>query len=220
MIAERVKGHELVSRHDKHCHDGYEIYLYLGNEMALFIHDRNYQLHCHDIALIDRCVYHKTHYCQNDKDRERILIEFDLSALDQLNGFESLIGTLFSLGKLQFSSAEDRCRVEENMLRLCATVSPGGKSPVNRLLAKTQLQELLLNLIGLFERDAVAADRSELNTVEARVAEVARYLNENHRADLRLEDLARRFMSANIHYTTTSKGSPACPLSSTLMPRG
>jgi AraC-like DNA-binding protein len=194
LKVECAQGEHLTSMRDEHRHDCYEIYLFLGREMSQFIQDRNFTLRCHDMALIGRLVYHRTHYTVSDKNRERVLIMFDCKCLKSMGipDADAVLDRLFSLRKVGFSSEDDRRMAEENILRLNAAFENAKTGPA-RLKAKFQLYELLASLLDLHERGLIASCNEELNTAEKRVAAVIRYLNENYAGDHSLEELARIF---------------------------
>lgn len=188
---------------ETHYHTHYEIYYQLSGDRYYFIRDRTYHIKEGTLVWLNREDIHKT-FSAEQSVGERILINFKKAFLSGITDLQ--------VERLLKIFEEDRCVLQLTSLQ---------KKEVEYLLQKMIIENkrekdtfynqlLFSELLSLKKRYINEVSKEELIPISTspkheRVAEVAKYLNENYSRKITLEEVAKAFYISPYYLSRTFK---------------
>ncbi len=188
---------------ETHYHPHYEVYYQLSGDRYYFIKDRTYHIKEGTLVWLNSGDIHKT-FSANQSVGERILINFKKSFLSGISDLQ--------IERLLRTFEEDRCVLE---------LTSAQKREVEQLLEKMMIENkrekdtfynqlLLSELLSLQQRYIDEVSKEEITPISTspkyeRVAEVAKYLNENYSKKITLEEVAKAFYISPYYLSRTFK---------------
>lgn len=187
-----------------HCHDAYEIYFFLGEQMTYFLDKYSLKLRKYDLILVDRYVYHRTFYYK-DYGSERINVIFNNEFLKLISDREAIekLQALFKCPKLTLSDTGMKmklCSLFQNLCDACAQ-----ENSISQLKGRFILCQILLTLLELSDHFTGPETSENTSVIEKRVSEIAAYIHANYSAPLALDFLARKFYMNKYYLCHTFK---------------
>lgn len=196
------KGH--FSMTTSHIHSHYELYYLFSGQRVYFIKDRSYTINAGDIVIIPGDVVHRT-LDSGIPDHERVVLYLNESYFQQFNEEdEALLRTPFLSDRPVIGlSRHVRRIIEQQLYTMLHEIQeqPSGY--------KLTIQHTITNILLLVARSILASDgatsETELTPTQAKMMEIAKYINANFREDLTLERLSHHFYLSESYLSRTFK---------------
>lgn len=185
-----------------HLHNHYEFFFLLSGERIYFINDRTYSLQAGDMIFIKPHEIHKTVNYKSSQ-YERILLSFEFSFLDEITQLfpELDLAALFDENLLRVKS-EEQTQIELILFRLLA------EQTASRATSTAQMKLLLMHLlIMIFDLRKEQADQqfSYPNAVHEKISEIIRYINQNFRSSISLDEISDQFFISKYYFCRNFK---------------
>jgi AraC-like DNA-binding protein len=204
LTVERSRVSRPVTMRSFHSHAAREIYWLMSGERYYFIIDRVFRVAKGDIVLIDSNTIHRTVNAGTSAGYERVLVMF---SDDLIRGVpfvgERDLADVFRPGfRIVRPEPIIRTRLEQLLLHLHEeqTRRRSGHEIIS--------VSILIELLALLRRavpEGARVHEEHPSPLHARVSHIARYLGENHDADVSLDRLAVRFGTSKYHLCRTFK---------------
>jgi len=199
---DRRKGHFSMS--SSHMHSHYELYYLFEGQRVYFIKDRSYTIQAGDFVIIPSDVVHRTSD-SGIPDHERMVLYFNDSYFKQYAPEEAelLLSPFRSSRHIVKIAHQERRHMEQQfymMLREIQEQPPGYKLTVQHTAASM----LIYVARRMFENETIPAD-DELSPTEAKMMEVAQYINAHFHEPLTLEMLSSKFYLSESYLSRTFK---------------
>lgn len=175
-----------------HIHDTYEIYYFLSGDVTYLIEGSAYQLHPHDLLLINSGELHRPMFNSNTP-YQRIVIHFRPEYISPFQTKEYNLLYCFErrkLGQHNLLSGSDiqKSSIPDLFTKICK-VSPS-QTPESDLLVKTYFVQLLIELNKTFSKQKTAEIPA---AYDDKIVSVLHYLNENLTENISLDELEKHF---------------------------
>ncbi|WP_438444059.1 AraC family transcriptional regulator [Gorillibacterium sp. sgz5001074] len=183
-----------------HHHDFYEIYFFLSGNVKYIIESQNYQLQPWDILLISPMELHQPMIVPEKKPYERIVIWLSKEYMDSLRTAQTDLTQCFNVRapghtNLLRPDPQSRQYIEPKLQELLEehySDAYGGD-----IIASSMIPLLLTVLNRLAQRQS---QRYELEDRSSpMIAGVLRYINDNYRSTITLDELAAQFFVSKYH---------------------
>lgn len=199
---DRRKGHFSMS--SSHMHSHYELYYLFAGQRVYFIKDRSYTIQAGDFVIIPSDVVHRT-LDSGVPDHERMVLYFNENYFQQFapDLAELLLSPFHSSRHIVKVSRHERLHMEQQLYMMLREVQeqPAGYQLTVQHTAANMLLFVARNLLS--EEPAPAED--ELSPTEAKMMEVAQYINAHFRDSLTLELLSSEFYLSESYLSRTFK---------------
>lgn len=176
----------------EHYHACYEIYYMLSGERYYFIKDSTFHVKKGDLVIINKYELHRT-TCVNNPIHERIVINFkdeflkghleSINDIDLLNVFKQDMNVIIL-------NINHQNYIESLLLRMVKENQR--KTHGYYTYLKLMLMELLV-FIGRYSQYAEVNKIEHPGTIDKKISDVARYINENYMHDVSLNSVAQIF---------------------------
>lgn len=199
---DRRKGHFSMS--SSHMHSHYELYYLFAGQRVYFIKDRSYTIQAGDFVIIPSDVVHRT-LDSGVPDHERLVLYFNDSYFQHfaVEDAELLLSPFRSARHLFKVAPSDRVHVEQ---RLYAMLHEIQEQPAGyKLTVQNTAVEILLFVARQMLNTVPAPAEDVLSPTEAKMMEIAQYINAHFRDDLTLERLSSEFYLSESYLSRTFK---------------
>lgn len=197
------KDKPLQNRFKKeHYHSAWEFYFYLGDSMTFFLNDTSYDVEKYDLVFVDRHVYHKTSY--KNEEKERILIILKEGFFSLFNDKELIYQYLLNISKFASLSfkGETKKIIRDRFLRIAKIYEEG-----NIQGGKLQIYftELLATINDMIENDEVSTGKALKNKNAIIISQITNYINNHYSEKISLDFLSEMFFVDKFHLCHTFK---------------
>ncbi len=178
FIFEGSEGNYKVS---KHWHQSVEIFLVVDGAMDFYINSRHYPLGRQEFVIVNP---NEIHSIDCPDPNTTIVLQIPVTAFDEYRDGEAYIAFRHEAGR-------QGQRLVELVQEMYACYEAGQYG--YRLKVQGQFYELLYLLVTQFRQESQDATDVRQKKQLDRLSQVTRYMKENYREDIRLEDVAKRF---------------------------
>lgn len=180
----------------EHYHSAWEFYFYLGESMTFFLNDTSYNVKKYDLVFVDRHVYHKTSYKDNDKERILILLRGDFFSL--FADKTPIYNFLLSISKLSVLSFEKSLKLEiyDDFLKLSEIYENEGSESHNLQIF---FAAFLAKICALIKQKRVFSCSAIKNKNSVVISQITNYINNHYNEAITLAFLSEKFFIDKYH---------------------
>lgn len=182
-----------------HHHDFYELYFYISGNISYTVESRNYNLSPGDILLISPQELHQPVIGQS-KLYERIVFWINANYLRSLSTQNNDLTRCFNTQRTHKSNLLRVDEQAQSKIRLDLTAlmeETESEKPYSALLGEALLIQIMVQINRLYKENTAYNQNAE--TFTGTMAEIIRFLNENHTSALTLDMLSERFYISKYH---------------------
>ncbi|MDB5085671.1 MAG: AraC family transcriptional regulator [Bacilli bacterium] len=195
------KKNESWNMRKYHYHDCYEIYYLLNGDRRYYIENRSYDVKKGSILFINKNNIHKTMNSEN-AGHERILIYFSDQMIHQFDSqdIDFLMSPFHRNNKMLELNMQEQNYVESLLFQMQnehAGVARPGRS--------MYFQTLLVQLLLFSARKMMDEPKVSLNLMNAKIAEIIAYINENSMNRLSLHSISEKFHISPFYFSRLFK---------------
>ena len=179
-----------------HYHGAWEFYFYLGDAMTFFLNDTSYNVEKYDLVFVDKHVYHKTSYKNNEK--ERILIILKDSFFNIFKDKEPIyryLSNIKSVAALSFKSDSKKI-IRDKFIRIAKLYEKDGEK-------EEQLQiyfaELIATISEMIDNNEVSVTKILKNKNAMVISQITNYINNHYNEKISLDFLSDKFFINKFH---------------------
>lgn len=179
-----------------HYHSAWEFYFYLGDSMTFFINDRSYSVEKFDLVFVDRHVYHKTRYKNDEKERILVMLRGDF--FDIFADKKPIYDYLLNISKFAVLSFDNDSKkvICEKFFRLADFYE---KNRDDKVTQQIFFADILATINQMIATKHVLMGTT-LKTKNSRtISQITSYINNNYAEKLSLDFLAEKFYVDKFH---------------------
>ncbi|GIP17286.1 hypothetical protein J40TS1_29280 [Paenibacillus montaniterrae] len=198
----RRKGH--FSMQSSHMHSHYELYYLFAGQRVYFIKDRSYTIQAGDFVIIPSDVVHRT-LDSGVPDHERMVLYFNDSYFAQFPSADAelLLAPFRSSHHIFKVMPGERLQLEQRLYTMLHEIQE--QPPGYRLTVQHTAAAALLYVARQMQHAEPDPAADQLSPTEAKMMEVAQYINAHFRETLTLELLSSKFFLSESYLSRTFK---------------
>ncbi len=180
----------------EHYHNAWEFYFYLGESMTFFLNDTSYNVGKFDFVFVDKHIYHKTSYKNNEK--ERILIVVKDSFFSLFNDKESIYNCLKNINRIPALTFKGDAKklICDKFLRIARLYE--AEEELNDIM-QIYFAELLATISDMIDNDEASVANILKNKNSLLISQITNYINNHYFEKISLEFLSERFFVDKFH---------------------
>lgn len=198
----RRKGH--FSMQSSHMHSHYELYYLFAGQRVYFIKDRSYTIQAGEFVIIPSDVVHRT-LDSGVPDHERMVLYFNDSYFAQFSATDSelLLAPFRSSHHIFKVAPSDRLQLEQRLYTMLHEIQE--QPPGYHLTVQHTAAAALLYVARQMQHAEPDPAVDQLSPTEAKMMEIAQYINAHFREPLTLEQLSSKFYLSESYLSRTFK---------------
>src|SRR5690606_39225077 len=199
---DRRKGHFSMS--SSHMHSHFELYYLFAGQRVYFIRDRSYTIQAGDFVIIPSDVVHRT-LDSGVPDHERLVLYFNEDYFKQFarEDAELLLAPFQSARHIHRTAPHEKLHIEQRLYTMLHDIQE--QQPGYRLTVQNTAADTLLYVARQMRNAVVDPADDILSPTEAKMMEIAQYINAHFRDDLTLKRLSSRFYLSESYLSRTFK---------------